>query len=499
MKKGRLFLSALFFFSVLNLYAQNYQINSPGDDAEESAGYTTVTLNSPVIDLTADPTNPRNMKQIVGLRFTNVQLQKGEALSNCYLAFHVDQACNKTSMLAITGEKSANAQPFQAVNRNLSSRARTTSKINWNNVEAWNETGAIMKSPDISTVLMEIIKQENWRPGNSIVLLIEGNGQRHATAYDKNPELAIQMILNDASGTRYKKPVMAQTKQQVTLPSQQQQTQKQEPIKTDECTIPEPPVGVAKQAYLQGNAYMENNDFKSAESRYSMAIDNLKHPKFYICRAAARQLLDKFDDAQSDLNQAVSMGIAPQMAQKCLSDLVTQHKNFGGKIGDMFPFCFTENIRGFAIPPCPMNISIDGETATWIAETRYEDIKDKAGNYAGNDYAAIKIIYDWKITPGNFHPCNPNIATKFKVSDNYKPTKKDEVYTANTAGWFEIPVKLDYIEVLLDKQGNEIKSYPRNEDWIFVGWLTKLHTGETTFAGRIVGVNGKGSSGLKVN
>lgn len=498
MKRGFFFLSILFFFAILHVHAQNYQISSPDDDAEESAGYTTVTLNSPVIDLTADPTNPRNMKQIVGLRFTNVQLQKGEALSNCYLAFHVDQPCNKISMLSITGEKAENAQPFQAINRNLSSRIKTIAKINWNNVEAWNETGVIMKSPDISNVLMEIIKHENWRPGNSIVLLIEGNGQRHATAFDKNPELAIQLILNDASGTRYKKPVMAQTKQQVTLPPQQQQTQKQEPVKTDECNIPEPPVGVAKQAYQQGNLYMENRDFSSAESRYTMALDNLKHPKFYICRAAARQLLDKSDDAQSDLNQAVSMGIAPQMAQKCFSDMVNQFKNFG-EVANMFPFCFTENVRGFDPPPCPMNISISEGMATWLAKTRYEITRNTPGSIGSYNYASMKIIYDWKITPGNFHPCNPNISTKFRISENYRPTKADEEYTAKTAGWFEIPVQLSYTEILFDKQGKVIRTDPLFEDWIFVGWLTKLHTGETTVTGRVVGANGKGSGGLKVN
>ncbi|MDX9883537.1 MAG: hypothetical protein RBS73_15870 [Prolixibacteraceae bacterium] len=194
MKRGCLFLIVLFFFSLL--HAQNYQINSPDDDAEESAGYTTVTLNSPVIDLTADPTNPRNMKQMVGLRFTNVQLQKGEALSNCYLAFHVDQPANKVSMLAISGEKSGNAQPFQAINRNLSSRTKTIARINWNTVEPWTQAGAVMKSPDISKILTEIISLPDWAPGNPIVLLIEGNGQRHATAYDKNPQQAVQLVLN---------------------------------------------------------------------------------------------------------------------------------------------------------------------------------------------------------------------------------------------------------------------------------------------------------------
>ncbi len=196
MKRGYLFLSILFFFAILHIHAQNYQISSPDDDAEESVGYTIVTLNSPVIDLTSDPTNPKNMKQCVGLRFTNVQLQKGTALSNCYLAFQVDQPASKISMLAITGEKSGNAKPFQAIDRNISSRARTIARVNWNNVEAWNEAGAIMKSPDISKILTEIINLPDWTPGNSIVLIIEGNGQRHATAFDKNPEQAIQLVLN---------------------------------------------------------------------------------------------------------------------------------------------------------------------------------------------------------------------------------------------------------------------------------------------------------------
>ena len=199
MKKGTVLLACLLFFTFIISNAQNYQINTPDDDAEESAGYTIVTLNSPVIDLTADPTNPKNMKQIVGLRFTNVQLQKGTALSGCYLAFTVDQPSNKVTMLSITGEKKGNAQPFQAVNRNISSRPKTIARVNWNAVEPWVQAGETMRSPDISKILTEIISLPDWLPGNSIVLMIEGNGMRHATAYDKNPQMAVQLILNNGA------------------------------------------------------------------------------------------------------------------------------------------------------------------------------------------------------------------------------------------------------------------------------------------------------------
>ena len=199
MKKAKLVTIVLFLLFSTLLGAQNYQINSSGDDAEESAGYTIVNLNSPVIDLTSDPTDPKFMKQFVGLRFTNVQIAKGTVLSGCYLAFTVDQPSNKVSMLAITGEKSGNAQPFQAVNRNISSRSKTIARVNWNAVPPWTQAGAVMQSPDISKILTEIISLPDWTPGNSIVLMVEGNGMRHATSYDKNPQAAVQLILDNGT------------------------------------------------------------------------------------------------------------------------------------------------------------------------------------------------------------------------------------------------------------------------------------------------------------
>ncbi|HBL75008.1 MAG: hypothetical protein A2W90_07565 [Bacteroidetes bacterium GWF2_42_66] len=64
-------------------------------------------------------------------------------------------------MKRITGERTENAQPFQAINRNLSSRIKTIAKINWSNAEAWNETGAIMKSPDLSIIKTDPLF-EDW-------------------------------------------------------------------------------------------------------------------------------------------------------------------------------------------------------------------------------------------------------------------------------------------------------------------------------------------------
>lgn len=489
MKKGCLLLFSFLFSSLLILHAQNYQINSPENDAEESAGYTNVQLNSPVIDLTSDPTNPRNMKQIVGLRFTDISIERGTPLSNCYLVFHVCQASNKVSMLAIAGEKSANAQVFQAGNRNLSSRTKTNAKVNWNNVEAWNETGEMKKSPDISNILMEIINQNDWRSGNSIVLLIDGNGMRHATAYDQNPEMAIQLVFNDASGTRYRKPVIASKPAQ--NPQPQAYKPAPQPVQTDECNIPEPPVGVAKQAYMQGNAYMENEDFKSAESRFSMAIDNLKHPKFYIARAAARQLLGRSSEAQSDLNQAIAMGTDARMAQKCFEDLVQSNKNFG-TVRETFEACFTKNVRGLQLPPCPIHIDLGNGQASLSMDTQYERSWEQKGTYGSNKpYTSITQTTTWVLNPGDFHECNPNIDTTIK------PRNVTMTLSAKTSGWFEIPVVMSMTDTYMNGNQVVISKVAETNNWFLVGYIFKLHTGQTTITGGFYKAQG-GSAPLQI-
>lgn len=486
MKNALALIVCQLLFSTLYVNAQNYQINSPENDAEESAGFTTVMLNSPVIDLTADPTNPKNMKQLVGLRFTDVAVERGAPLSNCYLVFHVDQPASKISMLSITGEKVANAEPFQSINRNLSSRIRTKARMNWNNVEAWTQAGEMMKSPDISTVITEITSQNDWKSGNSLVLFIEGNGQRHASAYDKNPEAAIQLVLNDASGSRFKRPAVIVQQQ----PVKQSVTEKTTVVRTDECNIPEPPVGVARSAYLQGNMYMEKADFKSAEARYSMAIDNLKHPKLFIARAAARHLLDRFSDAQDDLTRAVEAGVSTEMAKKCFEDLVQSNKNFSD-VHETFEACFTRNVRNLPVPPCPIRITVGNGKASLFMDTKYENTEQRTGEYGKKPYNSMVFTTEWVLDPGEFHACNPNVDT----SINPKNVKMST--SAKTAGWFEIPVKYTYTSTYLNGKEVVASKVVESNNWYLVGFLVKLHTGETTVDGGFYNAQGN-SNGLRI-
>jgi hypothetical protein len=46
------------------------------------------------------------------------------------------------------------------------------------------EAGAKQQTPDLSAILDEIVSRPDWQPGNSLVIIITGNGERVAESYD---------------------------------------------------------------------------------------------------------------------------------------------------------------------------------------------------------------------------------------------------------------------------------------------------------------------------
>jgi hypothetical protein len=97
-----------------------------------------------------------------------------------------------TTALIIQGENTGNASAFISSLRNISSRGRTSSSVSWS-PEAWmikREAGPKQKSPDISSIIQEIVNRPDWSTDNSLVLIITGTGLRTAIPYDADPQNA---------------------------------------------------------------------------------------------------------------------------------------------------------------------------------------------------------------------------------------------------------------------------------------------------------------------
>jgi hypothetical protein len=178
------------------------RINSNIDDAEEdigsfdSLGNGSVNLTSSDIELGEENhfTGPKQTQaghgfQISGLHFRDVNVPRGAKIVSAYVEFRVDEATSVKTTVNFFGEDADNATEFNSTPGNLKNRVKTTASVKWN-VPVWNTINAPEQSPDLSTIIQEIIDKQGWDSGNAINILINGCGRRVAKSYDRNSQEA---------------------------------------------------------------------------------------------------------------------------------------------------------------------------------------------------------------------------------------------------------------------------------------------------------------------
>jgi hypothetical protein len=159
------------------------RVASGDDDVEERATGSVYTTSND-LELVYDTNN-----QVIGLRFLGVNIPKGAIITNAYLQFKVDEVSSDATSLSIQGEASPNASAFAATSRNVSSRVRTQSAVNWSPV-SWltlKAMGPDQRTPNLALIVQEVINQSNWNSGNPVVMIISGSGKRVARAYESTP------------------------------------------------------------------------------------------------------------------------------------------------------------------------------------------------------------------------------------------------------------------------------------------------------------------------
>jgi hypothetical protein len=161
------------------------RVNKGADDVEEySTGY--MYIDSSDLELVYDINT-----QKVGIRFVNVNIPKGAVITKAYLQFKVDEISSATTPLTILGEASSNAAAFTTTTGNVSSRLKTTNVVGWS-PPAWltlKATGTAQRTPNLATIIQQIVNQSGWAPGNSLAMLFfgYGSGKRVSEAYEVDP------------------------------------------------------------------------------------------------------------------------------------------------------------------------------------------------------------------------------------------------------------------------------------------------------------------------
>ena len=163
------------------------RVSASSDDAEERVNSGRVSLTSADLDMVFD-TSGSQQDQIVGIRFTGVNVPPGATIQNAYIQFQTDEPDLVATSLTVRGEDVDDALPFSIATSDISSRATTSSAVSWSPA-AWNtvgEAGPDQQTPNIASILQEIVNRSGWSSGNALAITITGTGERVAEAFDGN-------------------------------------------------------------------------------------------------------------------------------------------------------------------------------------------------------------------------------------------------------------------------------------------------------------------------
>ncbi len=176
-----------------------YSVQSSGDDGYQFNGWTDSTDNKVKLSVGTGST-------LSGFRFTDVQLPQGATITSAYLSFTSDGYDTEATELEIKGELIADSPAILSANNNLSDRTQTNASVTWNSDNEFPVSGETVDSPDITSVIQEVVNQGTWCGGNAMTILIEGNSSdagsaREVVSADEGDGTGAQLIIEYDSDT----------------------------------------------------------------------------------------------------------------------------------------------------------------------------------------------------------------------------------------------------------------------------------------------------------
>lgn len=111
--------------------------------------------------------------------FSDISIPQGATITSAQLLLGVANSGGNTIHVSIAAEDVSNATaPTNTATFNAKKSAITSASVNWSNVPklGW---GGILTSPDISSVIQEIVDRSDWQSGNSINIYIGDNGSNN--------------------------------------------------------------------------------------------------------------------------------------------------------------------------------------------------------------------------------------------------------------------------------------------------------------------------------
>ena len=157
----------------------NIGISSDSDDTEERISTGAMDNNDDDLNMITESGNA----QLVGLRFRSLSIPQGANVTNAYIRFRANASDSTSTNLVFHAEDVNDAGSFSTSNFNLSTRITTTASVSWNGVSSWS-SGNNYNTPDLSSIIQEVVDRGGWSSGNDLVVIVSGTGERVGRSRD---------------------------------------------------------------------------------------------------------------------------------------------------------------------------------------------------------------------------------------------------------------------------------------------------------------------------
>ena len=157
-------------------------VTASSDDCDVSWDGSAWVLSLVALSQRVGYTNDTNYKLGGGMRFLNVTIPKYAIIDTAYLTLRAYATRTGTTVNSkIKGEAADNPVTFSDL-PDYQGRAKTTAAVNWNSIPAWT-LDIDYNSPEIKTIIQEIVNRAGWASGNALVIFWDDHDDlsSHAT------------------------------------------------------------------------------------------------------------------------------------------------------------------------------------------------------------------------------------------------------------------------------------------------------------------------------
>ena len=175
--------------------AVTFQIGAGADDVNEDGGAFAADGTEVWVGSAATPATA-----VTGLRFTNVTIPQGAAITSARLELQSVSPQWLTTVFELGMEAAANSAVFSPASRPsqrplLAPRVAHASDTQWL-ADTWYQLD------ELAPLLQAVVNQPAWAPGNALAVVVRGGGQawarKFAHAYESDPTRAPRLVVTYA-------------------------------------------------------------------------------------------------------------------------------------------------------------------------------------------------------------------------------------------------------------------------------------------------------------